>query len=128
MAHRTRLVVAVAIVAALVTALLATGVVGAPFRVSVSSSKGALSYSPRTAHVNKGRKVKWTNEGTVSHTVTFHKKPKKARIGSFTLAAGESKKRKIRKAGVYKYRCTVPGHSTLKDGKCTGMCGKVRAH
>ncbi|HZA39775.1 MAG TPA: plastocyanin/azurin family copper-binding protein [Actinomycetota bacterium] len=126
MAHRTRLVVAVALVAALVTALLATGVVAAPFKVSVGD--GGFTYSPRTAHVNKGRRVKWTNEGTVSHTVTFYKKPKKARIGSFTLAAGESKKRKIRKAGVYKYRCTIPGHSTLEDGKCTGMCGKVRAH
>jgi plastocyanin len=72
--------------------------------------------------------VKWTNDGGVSHKVTFYKKPKGAKIKSFSLSPGDSKKRKATKVGVYKYRCTVPGHSTLSDGKCTGMCGKVRAH
>jgi len=64
----------------------------------------------------------------VSHKVSFYKKPKGAKVTSFSVAPGASKKRKITKAGVYKYRCTVASHSTLSNGKCTGMCGKVRGH
>ena len=126
MANRMRLVVAVALVAGLVTAAFATGVVAAPFKVSVAD--GGLKFSPKTAHVVKGRAVKWTNEGSASHKVNFYKKPKGAKVTSFSLAPGASKKRKVTKVGVYKYRCTVPTHSTLSNGKCTGMCGKVRAH
>jgi plastocyanin len=126
MAHGTRVLIAVALVAGLVTAMFATGVVAAPFKVSVGGD--GFTYSPKTAHVNKGRRVKWTNAGSVSHTVTFYKKPKGATIKSFSLNPDESKKRLVSKVGVYKYRCMVAGHSSLSDGKCTGMCGKVRAH
>jgi hypothetical protein len=46
----------------------------------------------------------------------------------FLLLEGEAKTKKIKKAGTYKYRCDLPGHSRLRDGKCSGMCGKVVAH
>lgn len=124
MVNKMRLVMAVTIVGGLLTAMFSTGVVAAPFKVAVAES--GLSYSPKTAHVNKGRKVKWTNEGGISHTVTFYKKPKGAKIKSFTLSPGASKKRKVKKRGVYKYRCMVATHSSVSNGKCTGMCGKVR--
>ena len=122
-----RVMVAVALVVGLVSAMFATGVVAAPFKVTVGGN--GFTYSPKTAHVNKGRRVKWTNaSGSQAHTVTFYKKPKGAKIKSFSLSAGESKKRKITKVGVYKYRCMIATHSSLSNGKCTGMCGKVRGH
>ena len=126
MARGRLVVVAVALVVGLVSAMFATGVVAAPFKVTVGGD--GFTYSPKTAHVNKGRRVKWTNAGSGTHTVTFYKKPKGAKIKSFSLNAGESKKRKITKAGVYKYRCMIATHSSLSNGKCTGMCGKVRGH
>ena len=46
----------------------------------------------------------------------------------FLLLEGEAKTKKIKKAGTYKDRCDLPGHSRLRDGKCSGMCGKVVAH
>ena len=44
------------------------------------------------------------------------------------LAPGERTTQTFRKAGTFKYRCTVTGHSSVSDGRCVGMCGKVRAH
>jgi plastocyanin len=126
MVNRTRVVVAVVLAAAVVAGLFATGVVAAPFKVAVAD--GGFKYSPKTAHVNKGRNVKWTNEGSITHTVTFYKRPKGAKMSSFSLSPGAFKKRKVTKAGVYKYRCMVATHSSVSDGKCTGMCGKIRTH
>jgi plastocyanin len=125
MVNRTRVVVAVALAAAVVAGLLATGVVAAPFKVSVAD--GGFKFSPKTAHVLKGRKVKWTNKGNMTHTITFYKRPKGAKMSSFSLSPGASKKRKVTKTGVYKYRCMVATHSSLSNGKCTGMCGKIKS-
>jgi plastocyanin len=102
-----------------------SGAALAPFKIAVA--KSGLSYSPKAAAVKKGRKVKWTNQsGSATHTVTFYKKPKGAKTQGFTLGAGDSRTRKITKKGVYKYRCTILGHSSVSNGTCTGMCGKVR--
>jgi plastocyanin len=135
---RLRLLAGVGLVGALVAGALQTadaaplrtnsqeGAALAAFKIDVAES--GFSYSPKTAHVNKGRKVKWTNKGSQTHTVTFYKKPKGTTIKSFSLGVGESRKRTVKKVGVYKYRCLVATHSSLNDGKCSGMCGKVRAH
>ena len=118
--------VTVAALAALVAGLAPLGAAAAPFRIKVGD--GGFVYDPKTAHVPKGKTVEWENVASVSHTVTFYKKPQGASIKSFTLSPGDSKRRTVRKAGRYKYRCVVTGHSSLSDGQCTGMCGVVRAH
>jgi plastocyanin len=125
MSTRLRLTVVVAVAAC--GATLLSGVASAaPYLVEVAD--GSLSYSPKTAHVKKGKVVKWTNKGSGPHTVTFWKKPKKSGVKSFTLADGASKKRRMRKTGTYKYRCVIQAHSSVSDGKCSGMCGKVLVH
>jgi plastocyanin len=125
MSSTRRLTIVTAGVAGLL-ALLVGLAMAAPFKISVAD--GGLKYSPKTAHVNKGKTVKWTNEGSTTHTVTFYKKPKGSGIKSFSLAEGDSKKRTLKKTGTYKYRCLIGNHSDLEDGKCTGMCGKIKVH
>jgi plastocyanin len=117
----------------LIGATVAAALLGAPFGASaapflVKVADSGLSYEPKTAHVTKGRVVKWKNFGSSTHKVIFYKKPKGSGVRSFTLAPDEAKKRKMRKIGRYKYRCTVGNHSSLSDGQCSGMCGVVRAH
>jgi plastocyanin len=94
----------------------------------IDVADGSLSYSPKVAHVKKGKNgktVKWTNMGTGTHTVSFWKKPKHSGAKSFSLAEGASKKRTLKKAGTYKYRCKILAHSSLSNGHCSGMCGKI---
>ena len=125
MSTRLRLTVVIALAVCGAT-LLSGPASAAPFLIDVAD--GSLSYSPKTAHVKKGKTIKWTNKGSGTHTVTFWKKPKKSGAKSFTLADGESKKRRLRKTGTYKYRCVIQAHSSVSDGKCSGMCGKVLIH
>jgi plastocyanin len=40
-----------------------------------------------------------------------------------TLEPGSTTPFTFTQAGVYRYRCTL--HSTIVDGKCSGMCGRV---
>jgi plastocyanin len=122
--HRFSVVVVIAI--ALLSFALAGSAAARPFGIAVAD--GGLKYTPKTAHVKKGKKIKWTNRGSGTHTVTFYKKPNGSDIKSFSLSAGDSKKRKPDKKGVYKYRCLIGSHSSLNNGVCTGMCGKLKIH
>jgi plastocyanin len=94
----------------------------------IDVADGGLKYSPKTAHVNKGKKIKWTNRAGGTHTVSFYKKPNGSGVSSMTLSGGESAKRKPKKTGTYKYRCLIGNHSSLSGGVCTGMCGKLKIH
>jgi plastocyanin len=114
------------VLAAALLALVVGGAGSAPFQISVAD--GGLKYSPKTAHVTKGKAIKWTNEGSGTHTVSFYKKPSGSDISSITLGSGDSKKRKPDKTGTYKYRCMIANHSSVSDGQCTGMCGKLKIH
>jgi plastocyanin len=73
--------------------------------------------------------VTWVNKTDLAHTLVFYKGP--SSISGFTLApeggSGDSKRRRFKKRGTYRYYCTQQGHA-IKDGDdCTGgMCGTVR--
>lgn len=77
------------------------------------------TFSPASTSVAKGTKVTWRNPSGDDHNVTAY--------GNWSYAAsldeGQSAARKFTKAGTYKYRCTL--HSSLTNGKCEGMCGKI---
>jgi plastocyanin len=77
------------------------------------------TFSPAATTVAKGTKVTWRNASDDDHNVTGYGKW----TSSLVLAEGGSAAKTFTKAGTYKYRCTL--HSTLSDGKCNGMCGKV---
>jgi plastocyanin len=118
--------VVMVLAAFLLVGLLAGPAAARPFLIDVAD--GGLKYSPKTARVSKGKKIKWTNQGSVTHTVTFYKKPSGSNLKGFSLSAGSSKKRTPDKTGKYKYRCLIGTHSNLNDGQCTGMCGKLKIH
>lgn len=76
-------------------------------------------FRPKSLDVARGTKVVWRGvEG--SHTVTAYK----GRWDKNTVIdAGERTSFTFDRTGRYKYRCRF--HSTLVDGNCSGMCGKV---
>ena len=113
--------------AALVLAVLAVMIsVGAPVTNAAVVVKGVATtngprWKPAKLSINVGAKVTW-KAVSGPHTVSAYKGPwskntqlKKGATTSFTF----------KKKGVYKYRCLITGHSTLVNGVCSGMCGKI---
>lgn len=84
----------------------------------VSTSSG-FRWHPKVTDIASGTKVTW-KAVTGTHTVTAYR-------GSWSkntqIAQGQSTSFTFNSSGVYKFRCTF--HSTLSNGVCTGMCGKV---
>lgn len=96
---------------------------GDSFRVrAVGSSPTDFAWDPSFRHITKGDRVVWKNTTQASHRVVAYK-------GRWskdtTIGPGETTRKRFRRTGTYKYRCTLPGHSTLTDGNCDGMCGTV---
>ena len=86
--------------------------------------KGVLTSSgyrwkPHAVSISRGTKVVW-KAVQADHTVTAYKGPwsKNTRINQ-----GQSTSFTFTAAGTYKFRCRF--HSTLVNGVCSGMCGKV---
>jgi plastocyanin len=112
----------------LVLTLAATGLVVAPgtstgetSRVKAAGSPGSFSWKPATKKISKGDKVVWKNPTSADHTVTAYGGGwnKDARF-----SPGESVRAKFGSKGTYLYRCKL--HSTLSNGDCSGMCGKIK--
>jgi plastocyanin len=103
-----------------------TTTMAAPIVIKARTVENGWVWRPKTVHVTAPKRVKWKNPTNEPHSVRFYKGPLKGI--RFLLLEDEARQKKIKKAGKYKYRCDIPGHSKLKDGKCIGMCGKVVAH
>lgn len=116
-----RILVTVVALTALVA--LAAPLPAATFRVKASGSAGSYQWQPDLRRIAKGDRIVWKNPTSATHTVTAYKGPwnKDASVGS-----GERTKFRFTKKGTYLYRCTAPGHSSLNDGECSGMCGEIR--
>jgi plastocyanin len=83
------------------------------------NTSSGYRWTPGTLDVASGTSVRWVAiSGT--HTVTRYKGAWKK---NKTISAGESTSHTFNSAGVYKFRCIF--HSTLSNGVCSGMCGKV---
>jgi plastocyanin len=79
----------------------------------------AHTFKPKKLEINAGTKVVWkAMSGT--HTVTAYSKNWSKNT---TINTGQTTSFTFRSKGRYKYRCLI--HSTLVDGVCSGMCGKV---
>jgi plastocyanin len=84
----------------------------------VSTSSG-FRWKPKITTVATGTKVVWKAvSGT--HTVTAYKGSWSKNV---TISQGQTTSFTFKNAGTYKFRCTF--HSTLSNGVCSGMCGKV---
>lgn len=111
-----------AVIAAVVAGLLLVPAVATSRPVVIKAKSGPLRFTPNFPHVVKGQKVKWKNTTSSSHTLSFYKGRWSGK--TFSLPANGSFAKKPKRRGTYYYRCSVPGHSTLVDDNCNGMCGK----
>ena len=67
-----------------------------------------LVFSPATQHAHVGDIVRWTNPGTVPHTVTFETQPKLTDPSN--LAPGDTWDVKFSEPGTFFYYCSIhPG-------------------
>jgi plastocyanin len=83
--------------------------------LTATSVKGVkiinFAFKPKAITISKGTRVRWTNAGSVSHTTTSNN----GVWDSGVLATGATFGRVFRKAGTFKYHCTI--HPTLMHGK-----------
>ena len=97
-------------------------------RFKAADSGDGFIWDPEVRRIVKGDRIVWKNPTGTSHTVTAWK-------GNWskdtTIESDETTARRFFKTGVFKFRCTIGSgtpfaHSTVADGKCSGMCGTVR--
>jgi plastocyanin len=113
-----RHLIALTLAAVLVGAVAAQPAQAAVLIKGVSTSAG-FRWQPHAVTVGRGAKVVWKAvAGT--HTVTAWKG---AWSKNTTIGQGASTSFTFRKVGVYRFRCLF--HSTLVNGVCSGMCGRV---
>jgi plastocyanin len=105
----------------LVAGALVALILGQAFPASASVLVRAKCnfFSPKAVSVGKGTKVVWKSV-CMSHTVTAYSKNWSKNV---VLGQGQTTSRTFKTKGVFKFRCRF--HSTLSNGKCSGMCGKV---
>lgn len=110
-------------------AFLVVGVVATPGAEAVGrheqaratkTVKGIVTHwSPTTVAISTGDAIKWKSVvGT--HSVTAYGGNWRF---NHDMLAGQSVHRIFRQTGTFRFRCTF--HSTLTNGQCSGMCGKV---
>jgi plastocyanin len=96
-------VLGVVALAAVVAAPASASDVAKTPKVTITGSNiNDYAFSPATVHVKKGGKVKWSWNSNAPHNVTFKKLGEAsddATKGSYSL--------KFKKAGTYKYECTI---------------------
>ena len=107
-----------------ITLIVAAIVLVAAFTVQPAGAatviKGSgTSWQPHAVNISVGAKVTW-KAVSGSHTVTAYKGKW---TKNTTIAQGTATSFTFKSKGVYKFRCRF--HSTLSNGVCSGMCGKV---
>ena len=90
--------------------------------ITASGSFGSFEWDPSSRTIHVGSRIKWTNGTDTSHVVAAYSDNWGKNT---TIAPDESTTKKFKKKGTYLFRCTITGHSTLSNGDCSGMCGKV---
>lgn len=91
-------------------------------RIRAAERDGQSVWSPTSRTISKGDRIVWRNPTSRDHTVTAWSSNWRKNT---SIAPGESTRKRFRRRGVFKFRCTTPGHSAIQDGRCIGMCGKV---
>ena len=77
-------------------------------------------FRPAGVSVARGTKVVW-KDVCGQHTVTSYSKNWSKNVTLTTV--GQTTSFTFKTRGVFKFRCKF--HSTLSNGVCSGMCGKV---
>jgi len=116
---RPRLIVSVALV--LVAMLLLGSVASAAtYRIRAKSTDAGFKWRPKTLEVPTDSRVVWKMVDGRHNVTSMGSNWSKS---SGDISQGGSTSFTFDDGGRYRYRCTL--HSTVNDGKCSGMCGKV---
>ncbi len=107
------------IVGSIGVAAAASGTREAPTRVTKTVKAISDHWSPTTVRISAGDKIRWKAVSN-SHTVTAYGG---AWQFDLSLASGDVLSHRFAHAGTFKFRCRI--HSSLVNGVCSGMCGKV---
>ena len=91
-------------------------------RIQAAVRDGQSVWSPTSRTINRGDRIVWSNPTSRTHTVTSWSNNWSK---NSSIAPGTTTAKRFRSRGVFKFRCTTPGHSAIQDGRCVGMCGKV---
>ena len=104
--RRTRISSAMAVAAVTAAGAFAgsTSAAAGPTVFINGDSVDTYAFRPVTLNVDRGTKVKWQWDSNAAHNVTFKKLDKASITG-----ASETFHLKFKKAGTYKYLCTVHG-------------------
>lgn len=123
--RRTRSMLAFAVASLLVVALVASAdatpqASRTPTRVTKLVRGISQHWSPALVRISAGDTIRWRAVSNAPHTVTAYG-------GNWTfnvqLGPGGVRAHRFTRAGTFLFRCRF--HSTLFNGHCTGMCGKV---
>ena len=124
---RARIVVASLAAVLMVSAL--TGVVNAsPGRGTVTTISAVAStyssphWTPARVKIDPGTRVEWLALNYDHVLVAYGDNW----TFDHSLPEGASVTKRFRRRGIFLFRCTI--HSTLVNGVCQGMCGKVVVH
>lgn len=110
--------------AILIVALATTAIAEAPpsrahARATKTVRAVGTAWSPTIARISTADAIRWRAVSN-SHTVTAYG-------GNWrfdhNLPMGTVVRHTFRRAGTFRFRCRI--HSTLVNGRCAGMCGKV---
>ena len=105
----------------LVAAMLALALGQAlPAQAAVTIRARCNFFDPARVSIQHGTRVVWRG-ACKTHTVTAYGGNWSKNV---TISKGETTGKTFKKGGTFKYRCTF--HSSLSNGVCSGMCGKVR--
>jgi plastocyanin len=125
MSTRTVRSAVAAAAAAVLIVLLATSAVAEPqssrwpVRATKTVKAIGTGWSPTTVRISTGDGIRWRAISN-SHTVTAYG-------GNWhfdqNLAMGAVLRHTFRRAGTFHFRCRI--HSSVVNGRCSGMCGKV---
>jgi plastocyanin len=91
-----------------------------PAHAAVTIRAKCNFYDPKSVSIHKGTRVVWRG-ACKTHTVTAYGGNWSKNV---TISKGETTGKTFKKTGTFKFRCTF--HSSLSNGVCSGMCGKVR--
>jgi plastocyanin len=91
---------------------------------AMGTAPGNFHWMPTPKSIHKGDTIVWKNTTSTTHHVVGYKGSWNK--NSSIAANGGTTSFHFTKRGTYKYRCDIPGHSTLaSDGTCSGMCGVI---
>jgi plastocyanin len=114
--------IALSLAAVLAFSLIATPAPADTSKFKAAGAPGSFHWQPDFRHIAKGDKIVWKNPTSATHTVT-------AWSGDWsmdkTIAPGDTLHKVFKKRGIYDFRCMQPGHSSVTNGECQGMCGEI---